>query len=578
MTRPSDRPLTVLILGGYGAFGGRLARLLCDEPRLMLVIAGRSREKAAAFCASLRGAVRRMPAEIDRDGNLRAAFAALAPDVVVDASGPFQAYGDDPYRVAASALAAGAHYLDLADGSEFVRGIVKLDAAAKAAGRAVLSGVSSFPALHAAVVRALARDLDRVESSVVGIAPVPHAGVGETVMRAIAGYAGKPIRLRREGRTTTVHALTETRRFAIAPPGSQPLDSLTFSLVDVPDLEAIVEVRPEIRSIWVGAAPRPAFLHAILRLLAHAVRWRILPSLAPFAPLMYRVVNTLRLDELRGGMFVEIEGTRTDGVHVKRSWHLVAEGEDGPCIPSMAAEILVRRILEGRVPEPGARSAVHAIELHEYEHAFAGRAIVTGARREARGGDVPLYERLLGEAWRTLPPAIRALHGSVVTSTVTGRASVARGPGVLANVLAGLFRFPRSDVDVELRVTFVRARGVETWLRQFGERRMTSVQFLGTGRYEGLLCERFGPFTFGLALIARDGRLEIVARRWSVLGVPLATAWMPGGEAFEAESQHRFRFDVAIDLPLIGRLVRYAGWLEPTTTAPIGDAAQPYLD
>jgi hypothetical protein len=32
-----------------------------------------------------------MAAEIDRDGDLRAAFAALAPDVVVDASGPFQA-------------------------------------------------------------------------------------------------------------------------------------------------------------------------------------------------------------------------------------------------------------------------------------------------------------------------------------------------------------------------------------------------------------------------------------------------------------------------------------------------------
>jgi len=46
----------VLILGGYGVFGGRLARLLADEARLTLVIAGRSREKASAFCVALGGA------------------------------------------------------------------------------------------------------------------------------------------------------------------------------------------------------------------------------------------------------------------------------------------------------------------------------------------------------------------------------------------------------------------------------------------------------------------------------------------------------------------------------------------
>jgi hypothetical protein len=578
MARPNERPLTVLILGGYGAFGGQLARLLSDEPRLTLVIAGRSRDKAETFCRSLRGAARCMAAEVDRDGDLRAAFAPLAPDVVVDASGPFQAYGENPYRVPASALAAGAHYLDLADGSEFVRGIVELDGAAKAAGKAVLSGVSSFPVLHAAVVRALARGLDRVDSSTVGIAPVPYAGVGETVMRAVAGYAGKPIRLRRDGRTATAHALTETRRFTIAPPGGRPLDPLTFSLIDVPDLEALAGVRPEIRSVWAGAAPTPACLHALLRLLARCVRWHILPSLEPFAPLMHRVANALRRRELRGGMFVQIEGARADGVAVKRSWHLVAEGEDGPRIPSMAAAILVRRILEGRVPAPGARSAIHEIELGEYERAFIDRAIETGMRVEESSGDVPLYKRVLGEAWRRLPAVVRDLHGSVVTSTVTGRATVERGRGLLANAIANLFGFPRSAPDVELRVTFVRERGVETWRREFGARTLRSVQLEGKGSYAGLLCERFGPFTFGLALVVGSGRLELVPQRWDLLGMPLPRSWSPRGTSFEMETQGRFAFDVAIQLPLVGRLVRYSGWLEPASTLPLGDAMRTYLD
>ncbi len=45
----------VLILGGYGTFGRRLAQLLADEPRLTLIIAGRARDKAEDFYESAEG-------------------------------------------------------------------------------------------------------------------------------------------------------------------------------------------------------------------------------------------------------------------------------------------------------------------------------------------------------------------------------------------------------------------------------------------------------------------------------------------------------------------------------------------
>ena len=104
--RPTARgtPLRVLILGGYGTFGGRLARLLRDEDGLALILAGRDLEKARAFAG---GQANALPARVDRDGDLVAQLAPLAPDVVVDASGPFQAYGPRPYRVAEACLALG---------------------------------------------------------------------------------------------------------------------------------------------------------------------------------------------------------------------------------------------------------------------------------------------------------------------------------------------------------------------------------------------------------------------------------------------------------------------------------------
>ena len=96
--------LTVLILGGYGTFGGRLAQLLVDEARLKLIIAGRSRAKAQAFCDTLGAKGETLALAFDREGDVERQLRAVTPDIVVDASGPFQDYAD-PYRVVRACLA-----------------------------------------------------------------------------------------------------------------------------------------------------------------------------------------------------------------------------------------------------------------------------------------------------------------------------------------------------------------------------------------------------------------------------------------------------------------------------------------
>ena len=91
---------------------------------------------------------------------------------------------------------------------------------------------------------------------------------------------------------------------------------------------------------------------------------------------------------------------------------------------------------------------------------------------------------------------------------------------------------------------------------------LTSRQRLGTGRWDRLVVERFGPFRYGLALIVDAGRLHLVARRWSAFGLPMPRALMPYGEAYEAAEDGRFRFHVEIRLPLLGLIVRYRGTLQ----------------
>ncbi|WP_217578885.1 SDR family oxidoreductase [Mesorhizobium sp. GbtcB19] len=551
--------MKLLIVGGYGTFGGRIVQLLENEPRLELLVAGRSLGKADAYCKGRGGTKARLvPAMFDRDGDLRTQLTDMRPDIVVDASGPFQAYGEGRYRLIEACIDARIHYLDLADGSEFVDGVSAFDPAAKAAGVMVLSGVSSFPVLTAAVVRRLSAEMARVDSIRGGIAPSPFAGVGENVIRAIASYAGRPVRLR-DGKQAVGYPLTEQMRYTIAPPGRVPVTNTLFSLVDVPDLRALQALWPEASTIWMGAGPVPEVLHRALIGLAWLVRAGLVRSLSPLAPLMHWATNRLSWGEHRGGMFVAVDGVDATGGPARRSWHLLAEGDDGPLIPSMAVEAIIRKALDGRMPVPGARAAVHDVELEDYERLFASKTIHTGFRddSEAKG----LYPDLLGDAWKGLPTEIRAMHEGAAMAQ--GRASVERGSGMLSRLAARLIGFPAAGTDVLVKVGFDIGKDGETWTRTFGTMSFSSRQFAGCGRSERLLCESFGPLSFAMAVVVDGNRLRLVLRRWSLLGLPLPMWLCPRSNAYETVEDGRFRFHVEIAHPVAGLIVRYRGWLEP---------------
>ena len=553
--------LKILIIGGYGIFGGRLAKLLADEAALTLIIAGRSRVKAQAFCNGLPAKATLIPHIFDREGDLEAQLEELSPDVVVDASGPFQNYGQDPYRVINACLTLGIHYLDLADGSDFVAGIRQFDEHAKERNVFILSGVSSFPVLTAAVVRELAHGMKQLHSIKGGIAPSPYAGVGENVIRAIASYAGQPIALTRGGKPSTGYGLTETLRYTIAPPGKLPLHNIRFSLVDVPDLQVIPPEWPGLDSIWMGAGPVPEILHRALNGLAWLVRLRIIPSLLPFAGLFYHAINILRWGEHRGGMFVAVQGTGVDNQPITRSWHLLAEGNDGPFIPSMAIEAIIRNMLSGRLPPSGACAASHDVTLPDYDALFKRRTIYTGRRENTSASTLPLYQHILQDQWQTLPPAIRDLHNLQTSKSVEGRARVERGTGILAKIIALLFGFPKATPDTSVKVDFTVKNGQEIWQRTFGNTSFRSFQYEGRGRYENLVCERFGLLTFGLAVVVKNNELHLVVRRWDILGLPLPLFLAPRSDAHESEDAGKFHFHVELSLPLIGLIVRYQGWL-----------------
>ncbi len=144
-----------------------------------------------------------------------------------------------------------------------------------------------------------------------------------------------------------------------------------------------------------------------------------------------------------------------------------------------------------------------------------------------------------------------------------GRADIDRGKGMPARLVAWIMGFPKAGREIPVSVQFIAADGVETWTRDFGGQRFSSRQFAGKGRSEFLLCERFGPLCFAMALVADEERLRLVLRRWDFLGVPLPMWLCPRSDSYETVEDGRFRFHVEITLVWVGLVIRYRGWLVP---------------
>jgi hypothetical protein len=347
----------------------------------------------------------------------------------------------------------------------------------------------------------------------------------------------------------------------VAVPGRMPLRCTRFSLVDVPDLRALAREWPQVCDVWMGAGPVPAALHWALTALAWLVRWRWLPTLSWLAPAIYFVTNHMRWGEHRGGMFVAVRGQSGDGDDIVREWHLLAEGNDGPLIPCMAVEAIVRNVLAGNPPAAGARTAIHDLELADYEALFAPRTIFTATRQRWPATQQPLYRSLLGESWQQLPQPIRQLHSVTAVSMYAGRCTVQRGRSPLAWIVAKCVGFPPAGDDLPITFCLAVESGGERWSRRIAGRTFSSVQTAGRGPAEGLVRERFGAVAVDMALVVEPAGLRYVVRRWSLFGLPLPLWLGPRSIAVESLDQQRFCFDVEIAHPLTGLIVRYRGWL-----------------
>lgn len=362
--------LRVVVIGATGVFGSRVAKRLAHDARFELVLAGRRRDALEALRNSFDDPSVRIATLDTEDASFNAALGALQAQLVIHTAGPFQ--GQD-YRVAEACLDAGSDYIDLADGRGFVTGIERLHERALAAGRLLVTGASSVPALSAAAVDALLPRFARLDAIEHAINPGNQTPRGDATVASILGYCGHPIRVWRDGRWQVAHGWMDSRRQRF------PFGRRRVGICEIPDLDLFPARYPQVRTVLFRAGLELPLLQGGTWCAAVLVRLGLIRNLAAHAPALRRFSELfLRFGSTVGGMTVELRGAGTDGQPLQLRWWLSADAGDGPQVPVTPAVVLARRIADGLVSAKGAMPCVGLLTLEQIEAGFDGYALRTG--------------------------------------------------------------------------------------------------------------------------------------------------------------------------------------------------------
>ncbi|HUH84682.1 MAG TPA: saccharopine dehydrogenase NADP-binding domain-containing protein, partial [Stellaceae bacterium] len=243
-------PFTVLVLGGAGVFGSRICGRLARHAGMRIIAAGRRRPPLDALARAVGGVE---PLVLDAPRGLAAALQDLRPDLVIHTAGPFQT---QDYAVAELCIGAGVHYVDIADGRDFVADFIRLDAAARAASVLAVTGASSVPGLSAAAIDAHRGGFARLERIEIGLSPGNRAPRGPAVIAALLGYCGRPIARWEKCSWRNVFGWHDLRRGEIDGVGRRWL-----SACDVPDLALFPTRYPGVATVTFHAGLELAPLH-----------------------------------------------------------------------------------------------------------------------------------------------------------------------------------------------------------------------------------------------------------------------------------------------------------------------------
>ena len=337
-----------LILGGYGNFGKRIATALA-KANIPITIAGRN--------TSNQNHPHIQQATFDANTELDQQLKKLKPTVVINTIGPFQTSN---YKIAETCIKHRTHYIDIADGRDFVTGIQALDQKAKEANVAIISGASTIPALSSAVIEHHKQHFSQIDSLTYGISPGQKAERGLATTAGILSYIGRPLK-QTPNSNKTRYGWQDLYRQEYPELGTRWMANC-----DIPDLDLFPQ-RYNIKQIQFSAGTESTLLHLSVWATSWLVRIRPSTNLQKHAKTLLQISHHFdTLGTADGGMHMIIKGTDKNQQPHTIKWFIIAKDGDGPQIPTIPAIILAKKATNNTLTHTGATPCIGMVTLHEY--------------------------------------------------------------------------------------------------------------------------------------------------------------------------------------------------------------------
>ncbi|HET8707143.1 MAG TPA: saccharopine dehydrogenase NADP-binding domain-containing protein [Pseudomonadales bacterium] len=349
----------ILVIGGYGNFGQFISRMLARAADIQVIIGGRDKSKADALAQNINAANAVQTVYLDINRNLASVLQDSRPCVVIHTSGPFQNQG---YAVAQCCVEQGCHYVDLADGREFVTGISALHQAAKNANLLVCSGASSVPSLTSAIMDRYGNEFSVLLACESAISTAQKTSRGLATTEAVLSYAGKRFLTLVDGTMQPVYGWLDLRHKPFYQLGKRLLGNC-----DIPDLALFPQRYPSLQRVRFQAGLELPLVHGVLFGLSWLVRLKLLASLQPLAKMMLNISRWLDpFGSEESGFYMELFGLDQKKRQKCLRFELVAHQGDGMYIPAVPSILMALKLARGEIKERGAFPCMGFISLEEY--------------------------------------------------------------------------------------------------------------------------------------------------------------------------------------------------------------------
>lgn len=197
----------ILILGGQGRIGSRVAADVLAHTTATVTVTGRQRRASHH--------PRQMPLQLDLDDRSGLHQAIAVHDLVIHCAGPFS-YRDD--RVLLACIEAGVNYLDVADNPDYVHQAHRHREAAQKAGITAITSSGVFPGISNSMARQGIEALDQADEVHLSYVVAGSGGAGVTVMRTTFLELQHPINAWIDGQRQQIPPYSQRQQVPFPPP------------------------------------------------------------------------------------------------------------------------------------------------------------------------------------------------------------------------------------------------------------------------------------------------------------------------------------------------------------------------